>query len=469
MPESRNRLLPRKDNALFKRQSSYRSSGRRSSSGVSILVMLIVIALAAGGAYFLMRDLTGPEISASVKSGGRLGLAQSVEVTVGDKSGVQAVTVTVKRGTQSMKVLEQKFPTLEPQRKAVFDLKETRLPEGAFELEIKASDGSYAGFGSGNVSTLNIPLVLDSKAPRIAVKTVPPAVHRGGSAVIVYTVNEEVSATGVRIGKLFFPGYRQDNGSYICLFPFPVTMTVDAYQPDIMARDMAGNTTSSRLLVRALDRKYRADTLNVPENFLRQKANELAELCPEEDSPLAQYLCSNNKVRASNDATLIAVAADPANNTPRFLWDGAFRRLPRSAVKANFGDFRTYVDGARQKIDEQTHMGMDFASVAKADIPASQSGRVVWVDYLGIHGHMVLIDHGLGLMTQYSHLTDYAVKVGDEVKAGQTIGRTGVSGLAGGDHLHFGVLVGGVPVQPLEWLDSSWVKTNITSRLNTPL
>jgi hypothetical protein len=120
--------------------------------------MLIVIALAAGGAYFLMRDLTGPEISASVKSGGRLGLAQPVEVTVGDKSGVQAVTVTVKRGAQSMKVLEQKFPTLEPQRKAVFDLKETRLPEGAFELEIKASDGSYAGFGSGNVSTLNIPL-----------------------------------------------------------------------------------------------------------------------------------------------------------------------------------------------------------------------------------------------------------------------------------------------------------------------
>ena len=138
-------------------------------------------------------------------------------------------------------------------------------------------------------------------------------------------------------------------------------------------------------------------------------------------------------------------------------------------MKANFGDFRTYVDGNRQKIDEQTHMGLDLASVAHAEVPAAQSGRVVWVDYLGIHGNMILIEHGLGLMTQYSHLSEYGVKVGDTVKTGQIIGRTGTSGLAGGDHLHFGVLVGGVPVQPLEWLDSTWVKNNITSRLNINL
>ena len=161
------------------------------------------------------------------------------------------------------------------------------------------------------------------------------------------------------------------------------------------------------------------------------------------------------------------MAADPANVTPSFIWEGPFRRLPRSAVKANFGDHRTYVDGSRSKIDEQTHMGLDLASVAQAPIPAAVAGRVVWAEYLGIHGHMVLIDHGLGLMTQYSHLTDYNVKVGDMVKAGDIVGTTGVSGLAGGDHLHFGVLVGGVPVQPLEWMDSSWVKNNILSRLNT--
>ena len=428
--------------------------------------MLLILALAGAGAYFLLRDMSGPAVSLSPSGVGRVGLAQPLTLDVSDKSGVQSVEVTVKRGEKSMTVFQQTFPTLEKSQKVTFNLKDTRLPEGAFELEVRAVDGSYAGFGRGNATTLNMPMVLDSQPPRIAVKTGPPALYRGGSGLIVYTVSEDVEKTGVRVGKLFFPGYKQDNGSYVCLFPFPISMSTGDFLPDIMARDMAGNETSSRLLVRALNRNYRADTLNIPDSFLNFKAGELAQLCPEESTPLAQYLCSNNKVRMGNDEKLLEVAADPANNSPKFLWSGRFQRLPRSAVKANFGDFRTYVDGDRQKIDEQTHMGLDLASVAHAEVPAAQAGRVIWVDYLGIHGHMILIDHGLGLMTQYSHLSEYGVQVGETVKAGQIIGRTGTSGLAGGDHLHFGVLVGGVPVQPLEWLDATWVKNNITSRMN---
>ena len=428
--------------------------------------MLLILALAAVGAYFLMRDLSGPSVTLTPGNTGRIGLAQTMELNMSDKSGIQSVTVTVKRGEQFMTVLQQAFPTLETSQKVSFSLKETRLPEGAFELEIRVVDGSYAGFGRGNTTTLNLPMILDSQPPRIAVKTGPPALYRGGSGLIVYTVSEDVDKTGVQVGDLFFPGYKQDNGGYVCLFPFPISLTIGSFQPEIMARDLAGNLTSSRLLVHALNRNYRSDTLNIPESFLNFKADELAQLCPEESSPLTQYLCANNKVRIGNDAKLIEVASNPANVSPRFLWKGSFRSLPRAAVKANFGDFRTYVDGDKQKIDEQTHMGLDLASVAHAEVPASQDGRVVWVDYLGIHGNMILIEHGLGLMTQYSHLSEYSVKVGDVVKAGQIIGRTGTSGLAGGDHLHFGVLVGGIPVQPLEWLDASWVKNNITSRQN---
>lgn len=450
---------------MFKRKPSFRSSGKR-SSGLSVIALLLILGAAGAGAWVLMRDLSGPVVKLSPETS-RIGLSQPLEVAVGDKSGVQSVTVTVKRGTQSMVVKQEKYAVPEQSRKIVFDLKDTRLPEGAFELEVRAVDASFAGFGRGNSATFTKQMMLDSKPPRIAVKTVPPAIQRGGSALIVYTLSEDVQKTGVKVGDLFFPGYKQENGGYACLFAFPIKMRTDSYHPEIMAQDMAGNVTSSRLLVRALNKNYRSDTLNIPESFLNYKANELAQLCPEKDTPLDQYLCSNNKVRAANDAKLLELAADPGNVTPRFVWEGPFRRLPRSAVKANFGDHRTYMDGHRTKIDEQTHMGLDLASVAQAPIPASAAGRVIWADYLGIHGHMVLIDHGLGLMTQYSHLTDYKVNVGDVVKAGDIVGTTGVSGLAGGDHLHFGVLVGGVPVQPLEWLDGSWVKNNITSRLNT--
>jgi hypothetical protein len=416
-----------------------------------------------------MRDLSGPLISVNPTIKGRMGITQNISLSMDDKSGIRSATVTVKRGKQSMVVLDEKFATLELHRELSFNLKDTRLPEGAFELEIKVLDGSNAGFGRGNATTLEYSLVLDSQPPRIAVKSAPPAIRRGGSALVVYTVSEEVEKSGVRIGQLFFPGYRQNNGSYACLFPFPINADVNAYFPEIMACDLAGNVTSSRLLVRAMNRNYRSDTLNIPESFLNFKADELARLCPEQTTSLEQYLCANNKEREKNDAKLIEIASDPANVSDHFIWSGIFHRLPRSAVKANFGDFRTYVDGSRQKIDEQTHMGLDLASIAKAEVPAAQSGRVVWVDYLGIHGQMILIDHGLGLMSQYSHLSEYGVQVGDNVQAGQIIGRTGTSGLAGGDHLHFGMLVGGVPVQPLEWLDPSWVRNNITSRLNSPL
>ncbi len=412
-----------------------------------------------------MRDLSGPVVTLSL-TGDRVGLARNIEVSLDDKSGIRSVTVTVRRGSQTMKVLEEKFAQLESHQEFAFQLKETQLPEGAFELELRAVDGSYAGFGRGNSTTVTKKLILDSQPPRIAVRTGAPAIYRGGSALIVYTLSEEITQSGIRLGELFFPGYRQVNGSYACLFPFPVEMSVSDYHPEIMARDSAGNVTSSRLLIRAGNRNYRVDTLNIPESFLNFKADELARLCPDLPSPLEQYLCANGKVRESNDKTLLNVAATAGNVSDHFLWSGRFQRLPRSAVKANFGDLRTYVDENRQKIDEQRHMGLDLASVARANVPAAQSGRVIWVDYLGIHGQMILIDHGMGLMTQYSHLSEYLVKVGDVVKAGDIIARTGTTGLAGGDHLHFGVLVGGVPVQPLEWLDPVWVRNNITARLN---
>lgn len=412
-----------------------------------------------------MRDLSGPAVTLSLKSN-RVGLARTIEASLDDKSGIKSVAITVRRGAQSMKVFEEHFTPLETHQNIAFQLKETQLPEGAFELEARAVDGSFAGFGRGNSTTVTKKLILDSQPPRIAVRTGAPAIYRGGSALIVYTLSEEIAQSGIRIGELFFPGYRQANGSYACLFPFPIEMTASDYHPEIMAQDLAGNITSSRLLIHAGNRNYRSDTLNIPEAFLNFKADELASLCPEKSTPLEQYLCANGNVRKSNDKTLLDVAAKPENVTDHFLWSGRFQRLPRSAVKANFGDHRTYVDGNRQKIDEQRHMGLDLASVARANVPAAQSGRVIWVDYLGIHGQMILIDHGMGLMTQYSHLSEYLVKVGDTVKAGDIIGHTGTTGLAGGDHLHFGVLVGGVPVQPLEWLDPAWVRNNITARLN---
>jgi len=417
--------------------------------------------VAGVGGYLLLHDLAGPVVTISPNGTERVGPVQDISLVLHDPSAVRAVRVTVKRQGKSLVLVEKDFQPPVAEQRLTFNLREAKLPEGAFELEIKAWDASWSGFGQGNSTTVNARMRLDSQPPRIAVLTAPPAVRRGGSALIVYTVGEETNHTGVQVGDYFFPGHRQANGAYACLFPFPYTMNPADFSPRIMARDLAGNTTSSRLLVNAQGRKFQADTVTIGDRLLTTKADELAALCPDQEKPLDQYICVNNRVRVENDARLLAVGQ---TTSPVFLWEGNFQRLPRSAVKATFGDHRTYVLNGK-KIDEQIHTGLDLASVAQADIPASQHGRVVMVERVGIYGNVVVIDHGLGLMTLYAHLTETSVAVGDEVKAGQKVGTTGVTGLAVGDHVHFAVLVGGIPVQPLEWLDPKWVQNNISSRM----
>ena len=139
-------------------------------------------------------------------------------------------------------------------------------------------------------------------------------------------------------------------------------------------------------------------------------------------------------------------------------------RLPKSATRAGFADHRfLYYQG--KQVGESYHLGYDFASFRNADIPAANSGRVVFNGEMGIFGNLVIIDHGLGLMSLYSHLSESHVMAGDLVNKGDIIAKTGTTGLAFGDHLHFGILVGGIEVTPLEWIDAKWIKDNITDRL----
>ncbi|MEZ4484468.1 MAG: M23 family metallopeptidase [Syntrophotaleaceae bacterium] len=128
-------------------------------------------------------------------------------------------------------------------------------------------------------------------------------------------------------------------------------------------------------------------------------------------------------------------------------WQGAFLRLPNAANRAGFNEQRSYLYGGN-KVDQQTHLGIDLASLANSPVPAANSGKVVFADYLGIYGNCVIVDHGLGLQTLYAHLSTIDANVGDQVDKGSILGRTGATGMAGGDHLHYGVTIAGIPVNP---------------------
>jgi murein DD-endopeptidase MepM/ murein hydrolase activator NlpD len=150
--------------------------------------------------------------------------------------------------------------------------------------------------------------------------------------------------------------------------------------------------------------------------------------------------------------------------SPALLWKGAFVQLSNSKVEANFADLRTYTYNG-ETLDTAYHLGYDLSVTKRYPVEAANSGTVAFADNLGIYGNAVMLDHGLGLFTLYGHLSTIDVKVGDKVEQRGILGRSGETGLAAGDHLHYGVYLHGVAVLPVEWWDGKWINDNITPKL----
>ncbi len=433
----------------------------RKSNLPTLLVLLFFCCALGVGAFMLFRDMDGPVVSVTPQQN-RVSPSSVLKVDAVDaKSKVKSISVGVRRDGRFVTVAKQDFSTRLPQQTMEFTLKDSGLSEGAFELEVQAADDSLAGFGQGNHTTMLLPMRLDTTPPRTTVKTSQPYVRTGGSAVILFTPSEELSSSGVQVGDLFFPAYKQGNGDYICFFAFPYNMEVKDYKPELVAVDLAGNKSQGPLSLYRIARKFTNDTINLSDDFVNSKEAEFAQIVPGQMTPIERFLKVNGDVRRSNARTLLEIGHKSA---PTMLWQKAFLRLPNSAARARFADHRTYMYKG-VKVDEQTHLGFDLASLAQAQVPAANSGKVVFASYLGIYGNMVVIDHGLGLQSLYSHMSELSVSVGQEVQKGDILGRTGATGMAGGDHLHFGILISGLEVTPLEWLDDHWINDNIITRL----
>lgn len=436
----------------------------RSSSIPAFLFLFVILAVIGGGGYMLFKDTDAPELVLTPDVE-RVSAGQQFRVTAKDtSSAVKSITVGLRRGARTQMLLEQTFSDGAKEQTATFALKDLSFKEGAFELEVRAADNSFAGFGRGNSVTRTFAMRLDSSPPRTTVKTMPPYVRRGGTGCIVYSVSKEASQTGVKVGDNFFPGYKQSNGDYICFFAFPYFLTVQNYQPELIAVDMAGNKTSSRLPVYRINRAFREDTLKISDNLLAMKMPEFTQQVPGTMSEIERFNKVNSELRAANQAVLLSLGQKSAN---AMFWGDYFLRLPNGAPKAGFADHRIYMHNGQKQSVEATHLGLDLASIAQSPVPASNAGVVVFARDLGIYGNTVVIDHGLGLQSLYAHLTDFNVTEGQKLQRGDIIGRTGATGMVMGDHLHFGITVSGVEVTPIEWLDGHWIRDNVVDRITT--
>ena len=117
------------------------------------------------------------------------------------------------------------------------------------------------------------------------------------------------------------------------------------------------------------------------------------------------------------------------------------------------------------EVDRQVHLGFDLAVTQHVPVRAAQNGVVVFAGDLGIYGNCIIVDHGLGVQSLYAHLSSIEVREGDRVEKGRQIGRSGMTGLAAGDHLHFTMLVSGQPVNAVEWWDPKWMEDRVLRKI----
>jgi len=429
---------------------------------LSSLTILFLICLGIG-IYLMLHDRTPPEVSLTPDRP-VTGSARQFTVTARKNAGagIKSVKISVTQDRKETVLLQRNLSGAPREDVARFTLAQADLHEGPFDLNIVVTDKSFANFGTGNTTRLTRTLTLDNQLPVVNVLSQSHIIKQGGASCVVYQINKEAERTGVTVGDRFFPGYRLDSGNYACIFAFPWNMDLAKFQPKLFVMDAAGNERSITFRVQAIPVKFKRDTLNIGDDFLQNKiVPQFASMYPNIKDPAQLYVVVNRDLRKQEVARLAEFAQ---KTSPKMLWDGGpFLRLPNAAPRASYGDDRTYLY-KNAKIDEETHLGVDLASVANAPVPAANSGKVVFTGFFGIYGNAVVLDHGWGLQTIYGHMSQINVNPGDEISKGGILGRTGATGLAAGDHLHFGVILNGLEIQPIEWWDAHWIKDNITGK-----
>lgn len=442
-------------------------------NALAVLIILIVLvcgfAFSRGGA---------PQVTAAAWPRA-VGREASLDLTVRSALGVRAVRVFYRQKGRDIPVASAGFggrhwffaPASQRElhlNPGIGRARVAGLADGAAELVVVAQSANLRG----SRLLLARPVEVRSIPPAIEVLSTQQYVRQGGAELVTYRLVEpgggglEDVTSGVRLAGRLYPGYPVPGaapGVMFCLFAFPYDAPANSV-PQLVARDAAGNQATASFPVQLFPGKFRTRTMAIDDAFISRVVVPIIANTPsltDPVTPLQQFLLVNHDLRRT-DARLLAEAA--GESVHQFLWHGAFLALAHAAVEADFADHRLYrYDG--KIVDQEDHLGYDLAAVRHTPVLAANSGRVLWTHYFGIYGNAILIDHGFGLMSLYAHLNDFVVKPGDVVARGQLIAHSDSTGLAGGDHLHFSMLLDGVQVNPMEWWDPHWVHDRIEAKL----
>jgi murein DD-endopeptidase MepM/ murein hydrolase activator NlpD len=453
-----------------------------------LLGLVLVVLLLAGGAYVVAGRMGGPSIEIG-KPEKFVGVATPLDVTVG-APGAKLSSLTVvfeQNGKQTPVYAMGNAPGAELKQDGPDKVRLTReigkqavpdIQSGPARIIVTASRPVLYGVrNTQSTATRDVQVRLER--PRVSIISTHHHVNLGGTEVAVYRATPPDVASGVLVGDIEYPGYPASGASAVegvkiddpavRIAFFALRYDQDLKTPiRLFARDEAGNTARGDFDFRTFPKPFKKSVIELPDALLDRVVPAIlegtTEVKPEGDT-LAKFLVINGDLRRKNAEKIASFAKQTA---PEMLWRGVvFHPFTNNAVESAFADQRTYIYKGKA-VDHQVHLGFDLASYAGTPIVASSRGKVLFADELGIYGNCVILDHGMGVQSLYGHLSVIDVKAGQMVEKEQQLGRSGMSGLAGGDHLHFTVLVNGHMVNPVEWWDAHWIQDRILRKLKPP-
>jgi murein DD-endopeptidase MepM/ murein hydrolase activator NlpD len=439
------------------------------------LIVLAIGSIVLVSGWFLWHRLEGkkPVIATEIPS--YLNLTREFSLNLSDsESGIRRVWVAIEQNGKETVLRDDIYPLkggadTGPVRELTVpitvDVKKIGIMDGQAVFRIMVRDNSWRSWFHGNKAVLEKDVVIDTRPPEIVVLSRDHYLNMGGAGLVIYRLSEPSTVSGVMAGDIFYPGqsgYFSDAGIHIAFIALSHTQGPGT-ECFVKAVDQAGNMSRTGLAHHIKRKIFRKDTIPLTDAFLNQKMPEFDVPVSHDShhSMLNRFIIVNQNLRESNYRKIISAAVSSDN---RMYWDGSFTRLPNSAPRAGFADHRTYMYQGKE-VDQQDHLGVDLASLQQSPVPAANTGKVVLTDFIGIYGNTVLIDHGFGLFSMYSHLNRFNVTVGQMVSKNDIVGYTGSTGMAAGDHLHFSMLVRNTFVNPIEWWDAGWIKNNITDKI----
>ena len=334
-----------------------------------------------------------------------------------------------------------------------------QLKDGQAQIVVEATSNDFRAESARATKDV----VVVTRPPSVSADSDQHYLYRGMADLVTMSVSGTATDSGVAVDKYRFRSWPMPAGKpgLFSLFAYPWD-TPEGVSPVVYATDVAGTMVTTPIVVQFPKKeqpKYRVRDLNIDDKFLQKVTSELD---PNGSGDIVErFKKINHEMRQANNKLL----SDLRSKTEqKFLWSQPFQQQPNSTVESNYADLRNYFYQGK-KIDEAVHLGYDLAVTQHVGVQATNDGRVIYAAPLGIYGNCVVVDHGYGLQSIYGHMSEIAVHEGDMVKKGQVMGKSGMTGLAGGDHIHFSMQLDGVQIDPREWWDAHWIKDHIEKRV----